>query len=80
MRRPPSCPPLLAARSRLTPIFPLHSSFGALLSSPIADHLGRKYGIVLACAIFCLGVGLQNALNWGAFIAGRFIGGLGGAL
>jgi SP family sugar:H+ symporter-like MFS transporter len=43
----------------------------------MADHLGRRWGIITACAVFSVGVAMQNALVWGAFIAGRFIAGMG---
>lgn len=43
----------------------------------MADYLGRKWGIIGACVVFSVGVAMQNALVWGAFIAGRFVAGLG---
>lgn len=53
------------------------ASFGALFASPMSQYVGRKWGIIAATAIFSLGVGMQNALNWGSFIAGRFFAGMG---
>jgi SP family sugar:H+ symporter-like MFS transporter len=43
----------------------------------MADIVGRRVGIMSACVVFCLGVGLQLDTKWGAFIAGRVIAGLG---
>ncbi|MCO5585384.1 hypothetical protein L7F22_039317 [Adiantum nelumboides] len=54
--------------------------FGALLGAPIADFLGRRWGLQVAMAIFCLGVALQTAAGMhddGLFVAGRVIAGLG---
>ncbi|KIJ98522.1 hypothetical protein K443DRAFT_133410 [Laccaria amethystina LaAM-08-1] len=51
--------------------------FGALLSYPMGDVVGRKWGIVSACGIFVLGVGLQMDTKWATFIVGRVIAGLG---
>lgn len=49
--------------------------FGALLSYPVGDMVGRKWGIVSACGIFVLGVGLQMDTKWATFIVGRVIAG-----
>lgn len=39
----------------------------------LADHLGRKYSILVGCVIICLGAGLQaGALNVRMFTASRF--------
>lgn len=51
---------------------------GALISFPLGDLLGRKFGLVGACVIFCLGVGLQLDTNWATFVVGRVIAGVGG--
>lgn len=54
--------------------------FGALLGAPIADFLGRRWGLQVAMAIFCVGVALQTAAGMhddGLFVAGRVIAGLG---
>jgi MFS family permease len=52
---------------------------GALLAAPLADKLGRKYGLMSSAAIvFNLGVILQTAsTSQPLFIAGRFFAGLG---
>jgi len=56
---------------------------GALLGVPTADFLGRRGAIFMVSVVFIAGVIVQIAPtgNLGAFIAGRFIAGLGvGAL
>jgi MFS family permease len=45
--------------------------FGALLAFPMADIVGRKWGIIASCGVFCLGVGLQLDTHWAAFVVGR---------
>lgn len=52
---------------------------GALLGVPTADYLGRRGAIFLVSVIFILGVIVQVATtgNLGAFLAGRFVAGLG---
>ncbi|CAE6393999.1 unnamed protein product [Rhizoctonia solani] len=34
--------------------------FGALLAAPMGDMLGRKWGLIAACLVFCVGVALQT--------------------
>jgi len=52
--------------------------FGALLASPAADILGRKYGIILACLIFSVGIAMQTAsTGFPLFIVGRVFAGIG---
>jgi len=51
--------------------------FGALFAFPIGDRVGRKWGLVVACVIFSLGVGLQLDARWPTFIVGRVIAGIG---
>ncbi|KAJ3119643.1 hypothetical protein HK100_000210 [Physocladia obscura] len=51
---------------------------GALLSSPVADSIGRRFGIVLGCLVLSISVAMQTgAQELGLFIAGRVIGGVG---
>lgn len=52
---------------------------GALLGVPTADYLGRRGAIFMVSVVFIIGVIVQIAPtgNLGAFIAGRFIAGLG---
>jgi sugar porter (SP) family MFS transporter len=51
--------------------------FGALFAFPMGDMVGRKWGIIASCAVFCLGVGLQLDTKWATFVVGRVIAGLG---
>lgn len=52
--------------------------FGALLGSPIADYIGRKWGVVAACLIFSIGVAMQAASTAvPLFVVGRVFAGLG---
>jgi sugar porter (SP) family MFS transporter len=52
--------------------------FGALLGAPVADHVGRKWGVVLACAIFSVGIIMQTvATAVPLFVVGRVFAGLG---
>lgn len=52
---------------------------GALLGVPTADWLGRRGAIFMVSVIFIIGVIVQIAPtgNLGAFLAGRFVAGLG---
>lgn len=52
--------------------------FGALLSAPAADHLGRRWAMILDSVVFSVGVILQTAATAiPLFSAGRFFAGLG---
>jgi sugar porter (SP) family MFS transporter len=52
--------------------------FGALLGAPCADILGRKWGIVVACLVFSVGIAMQTAANGiPLFVVGRVFAGLG---
>lgn len=64
----------------LTSILELGAWLGTLLSSFLAEALSRKYGILVAVSVFCLGVIIQaTAIQAGhnAILAGRFITGMG---
>jgi len=52
--------------------------FGALLGAPTADYVGRKWGIILANLVFCVGVAMQvGAKAIPLFVVGRVFAGLG---
>ena len=60
----------------LTAILELGAWIGTLLSGFLAEVLSRKYGVLVACAVFVLGVIIQaTAVTAGhnAILAGRFI-------
>ncbi|KAJ3569260.1 hypothetical protein NP233_g5174 [Leucocoprinus birnbaumii] len=52
--------------------------FGALLGAPVADYIGRKWGVVFAVLVFCVGVAMQTASKAiPLFVVGRVFAGLG---
>lgn len=52
--------------------------FGALGSAPLADAIGRRWGLVGSCIVFIFGVILQTASSAiPLFVAGRFFAGFG---
>ncbi|PHH86447.1 hypothetical protein CDD83_10248 [Cordyceps sp. RAO-2017] len=55
--------------------------FGALIAGDLADWIGRKWTVILGCAIYMLGVVIQmitsRAAALGPMVAGRLIAGLG---
>jgi MFS family permease len=60
----------------LTSILELGAWLGTLLSGFLAEAISRKYGILVACAVFVIGVVIQaTAISAGhqAILAGRFI-------
>lgn len=60
----------------LTAILELGAWIGTLLSSFMAETFSRKYGIVIACIVFIIGVIVQAcAIKAGpeAILGGRFI-------
>ncbi|KAG2360202.1 monosaccharide importer [Suillus spraguei] len=66
-----------ANKSLVVSILSAGTFFGALLAFPMADIVGRKWGIIASCGVFCLGVGLQLDTHWAAFVVGRVIAGFG---
>ncbi|KAG9029313.1 hypothetical protein FRB95_005477 [Tulasnella sp. JGI-2019a] len=67
-----------ANESLIVSILSAGTFFGALLSSPMADILGRKWGIIAATGVFVIGVILQiAALHLPVFVVGRVFAGLG---
>ncbi|KJA21011.1 hypothetical protein HYPSUDRAFT_42596 [Hypholoma sublateritium FD-334 SS-4] len=64
-------------KSLVVSILSAGTFFGALFAFPMGDRVGRKWGLVAACAIFSLGVGLQLDTRWATFIVGRVIAGIG---
>ncbi len=60
----------------LTAILELGAWLGTLLSGFLAEVLSRKYGVLVACTVFILGVIIQaTAMSSGhdGILAGRFI-------
>ncbi|THV05569.1 MFS monosaccharide transporter [Dendrothele bispora CBS 962.96] len=51
---------------------------GALLGAPIGDYIGRKWGVVIGCLVFDVGVAMQTAsTSIPLFVVGRVFAGLG---
>ncbi|KJA19470.1 hypothetical protein HYPSUDRAFT_44224 [Hypholoma sublateritium FD-334 SS-4] len=62
----------------LVSILELGAWFGVLVTGYLADKLSRKYTIVLAVVIFCVGVIVQStAFGPSSIYGGRFVTGLG---
>jgi MFS family permease len=60
----------------LTSILELGAWLGTLLSGFMAEAISRKYGIIVACSVFILGVIIQITSIAGGYqsiLAGRFI-------
>jgi len=67
-----------AEESLVVSILSAGTFFGALLASPVADILGRKYGIITACLVFSVGIAMQTAsTSMPLFVVGRVFAGLG---
>jgi len=65
-------------KSEIVSILSAGTFFGALLSAPIADFLGRRMGMIFNTGVFTIGVILQTAATAiPMFVAGRFFAGLG---
>ena len=43
----------------------------------MGDMVGRKWGLIMSCLVFCVGVSLQLDTRWITFIVGRVIAGFG---
>jgi MFS transporter, SP family, sugar:H+ symporter len=64
--------------SEIVSILSAGTFFGALLSAPVADILGRRWGMIFNTGVFTVGVVLQTAATRiPLFVAGRFFAGLG---
>ncbi len=60
----------------LTAILELGAWIGTLLSGFLAEVISRKYGILVACSVFMLGVVIQAtavSVGYPAILGGRFI-------
>ncbi|PTB37086.1 uncharacterized protein TrAFT101_010819 [Trichoderma asperellum] len=64
----------------LTAILELGAWFGTLFSGFMAEAISRKYGIIVACCIFIIGVVVQACsieAGYSAILGGRFVTGMG---
>ncbi|EED19623.1 sugar transporter, putative [Talaromyces stipitatus ATCC 10500] len=75
----PNQPDLTARQKALiVSILSAGTFFGALLAAPVADKIGRRYGLMVSCLIFIVGASLQVAsVSIPVFAAGRCVAGLG---
>ncbi|CAF3142954.1 unnamed protein product [Rotaria sp. Silwood2] len=65
-------------KSLIVSILSAGTFFGALLGYPAGDFLGRRWGLIVACLIFSIGVSFQVAATaLPLFVAGRVVAGLG---
>ena len=64
-------------QSEIVSILSAGTFFGALLSAPLADMLGRRWAMIFNTGVFTFGVILQTvATRIPLFVAGRFFAGL----
>ncbi|KIW15311.1 hypothetical protein PV08_05356 [Exophiala spinifera] len=67
-----------AQTSEIVSILSAGTFFGALLSAPLADTIGRRFAMIFNSFVFTVGVILQTAATAiPMFVAGRFFAGLG---
>lgn len=67
-----------AQTSLVVSILSAGTFIGALLAGPAGDFLGRRWGLIVSCAVFNIGAALQTAASsLPLFIAGRVVAGLG---
>ncbi|UJR07353.1 hypothetical protein I4U23_011639 [Adineta vaga] len=65
-------------KSLIVSILSAGTFFGALLGYLSSDYLGRRWGLILACLIFSIGVACQTAETaTPLFVVGRIIAGFG---
>ncbi|KAK3376381.1 general substrate transporter [Lasiosphaeria ovina] len=67
--------------SLITSILSAGTFFGALIAGDVADWIGRKWTVIMGCAIYMFGVVIQMITGagdpLGAIVAGRLIAGVG---
>jgi len=67
-----------STESLVVSILSVGTFFGALAGAPVGDIIGRKWGIVSACLVFCVGVAMQTAsTKIPLFVVGRVFAGFG---
>ncbi|OBW68852.1 MAG: Uncharacterized protein AUREO_010700 [Aureobasidium pullulans] len=64
--------------SLITSILSAGTFFGAIIAGDVADTIGRRWTVIMGCAIYMIGVVLQVASHGlGLIVAGRLVAGLG---
>ncbi len=68
-----------SAQANVTSMFAVGAFFGALVTFPIAERVGRRVAILTACLVFMAGGSLMAGArgSLAVFAAGRAVGGLG---
>ncbi|KZP01419.1 MFS monosaccharide transporter, partial [Calocera viscosa TUFC12733] len=77
---PAPCAISTSDESLVVSILSAGTFFGALIGAPLADWIGRRIGLMIACLVFSVGVAMQCGSGeglWALFIVGRVIAGLG---
>ncbi|KAJ4139721.1 hypothetical protein NW768_001064 [Fusarium equiseti] len=68
-------------QSLIVSILSCGTFFGALIAGDLADRMGRKWTVIMGCAIYCIGVVIQMITGHGdplaCIVVGRLIAGLG---
>ncbi|KAI7906281.1 general substrate transporter [Cokeromyces recurvatus] len=65
----------------LLALYLMTAALGAFIAGFLCDRFSRKYSIIAASAIFCIGILLEIiGVNFGLLLAGRLIGGFGSGL
>ncbi|KAJ8654353.1 hypothetical protein O0I10_009921 [Lichtheimia ornata] len=61
--------------------FLMTAALAAFCSGPVCDRLSRKYSVVLSATFFCIGnMFMVIGYNYGLFLAGRLVAGIGAGL
>nr|OQO15495.1 hypothetical protein B0A51_18471 [Rachicladosporium sp. CCFEE 5018] len=65
--------------SLITSILSAGTFFGAIIAGDVSDMIGRKWTVIMGCAIYIVGVIIQIAESkgLGCIVAGRLVAGLG---
>lgn len=67
-----------AQKALIVSILSAGTFFGALMAAPVADKIGRRYGLMISCIVFMIGAILQVvAQSIPVFAVGRCIAGFG---
>lgn len=73
-----NCELSTSQQSLIVSILSAGTFFGALAGAPIADTIGRKWGLIFTTLVFSIGVAMQTASTaLPLFVVGRVFAGLG---
>lgn len=67
------------AQANIASVFQLGAMAGAFVTFPIAEKIGRRWAVIFACLVFCLGASLMTGSHGllSMMIAGRVLAGFG---